>query len=132
MTEGRKKPIRLEINTTLADSSSNEAVEIRSRNSNKSQSQSSRQDQSGVQLTGIVKLRREVKGRAGKPVSVLYGFEDPNAAKEGALKLLQAKLKEILACGGTFNNETKEIVLQVDDLARVRQALVKMGFSVKG
>lgn len=132
MTENRKKPVRLEITTSLLTSSSDDAVQIRDKSSNKSQATATPDGIADVQLVGTVKLRREVKGRAGKPVSVLYGFADPNAAKPGALKLLQAKLKEILACGGTFDDDSKEIVLQVDDLARVRQALGKLGFTVKG
>jgi translation initiation factor 1 (eIF-1/SUI1) len=132
MAENRKKPVRLEITTSLLTSSSDDAVQIRDKGPNKSQSTAANDGNIEVQLVGTVKLRREVKGRAGKPVSVLYGFDDPNVTKPGALKLLQARLKEFLACGGTFDDEAMEIVLQVDDLARVRQALGKLGFTVKG
>lgn len=131
MTEKRKKPIKLEITGELVSTPANDAVAVQVRGSTPTKTQSPAQGTPAA-LTGSVKLRREVKGRAGKPVAVLFGFDDPAAQQPGALKNLQAKLKETLACGGTFDETAGEIILQVDDLEKIRQTLGRMGFRVKG
>lgn len=133
MTTQRKKPIKLEITTDLISSTTNDdAVAVRIRGQAPANAPQKVNVQESISLKGTVKLRRETKGRAGKPVSVLYGFDDPAVSSPGALKSLQARLKEGLACGGTFDDAAGEIVLQVDDLSRVRQFLGKLGFTVKG
>lgn len=134
MTTQRKKPIKLELQGSLISSEPSDAVavQVRGRES-QSSSQTSTNTASGAELkSGVVKLRREVKGRAGKPVSVLYGFTDPAGQDSSALRALQAKLKQTLACGGTCDEQAGEIILQVDDLQRVRQILERLGFTVKG
>ncbi|NBO38403.1 translation initiation factor [bacterium] len=135
MADARKKPIKLEFNTQLISSESPDSVAVQVRGSEGVNSENKGFSGTGIltqPITGSVKLRREVKGRAGKPVSILYGFDDPAAASDVNLKNLQSKLKETLACGGTFDTTEQEIVLQVDDLTRVRKTLEKLGFKVKG
>lgn len=131
MTEKRKKPLKLELSGELISTPSDDGVAVQIRGASPVKAQAARHEEPKM-LTGGVKLRREVKGRAGKPVSVLYGFDDPAAHQQGALKNLQARLKETLACGGTFDEVTGEIILQVDDLERIRQTLSRLGFKVKG
>ena len=134
MTTQRKKPVKLELQGSLISAAPSDAVAVQIRGrENHGKAQPSANTASVAELKGgIVKLRREVKGRAGKPVSVLYDFSDPAGQDASALKALQAKLKQTLACGGTFDEGSGEIILQVDDLQRVRQILVSLGFTVKG
>ena len=80
---------------------------------------------SGDSWKGKVKARREVKGRGGKPVSVLFQFMPSANALQ--LKELCRKLKENLACGGSV--EGNEVLVQVDDFARVQQILMKFEIS---
>lgn len=135
MADARKKPLKLEFETRIVSSDGNASESVKVRGSDASSSSREGRastDSSAIALKGSVKLRREVKGRAGKPVSVLFGFSDANASQAASLKALQAQLKESLACGGTFDEAEGTIVLQVDDLKRVRSALEKLGFDVKG
>ncbi|MBM3382768.1 MAG: translation initiation factor [Betaproteobacteria bacterium] len=132
MSNGRKKPIKLDFETQLIRTDSGALGSTRVQIAGEERPRAQTPDTPPQPLGGTVKLRREVKGRAGKPVSVLHGFSDPNAKHSPSLKELQAKLKKKLACGGTFDEVEGTIVLQVDDLKRVRSALEAMGFDVKG
>jgi translation initiation factor 1 len=64
-----------------------------------------------------------IKRKFGKIVTVVEGLDD----KQVSIKDLTKTLKSKLACGGT----TKEghIELQGDHKSRVKEVLVKMGFS---
>jgi translation initiation factor 1 (eIF-1/SUI1) len=132
MTNGRKKPIKLNFETQLISQDEHGSQSVRVRIAEEESPSARTTDSPPRSLTGTVKLRREVKGRAGKPVSVLHGFSDPNANHAASLKELQARLKEKLACGGTFDESEGTITVQVDDLKRVRAVLEAMGFDVKG
>jgi translation initiation factor 1 (eIF-1/SUI1) len=132
VAEQRKKPVKLEFTSEILSSAPNDALEVRIKGRSAGLAPSPKNTQPPVTIQGTVKLRREVKGRAGKPVSVLFGFDDPAARDFNNLRNLQSKLKETLACGGTADEQTSEIILQVDDLARVRGVLQKLGFQVKG
>ena len=72
------------------------------------------------------KLRMEKKGRGGKTVTVVYGL--PRNA--GFLKDLTQELKRVCGTGGAPGEDSVE--LQGDLRDRVRDVLVKKGFSVKG
>ena len=72
------------------------------------------------------KLRMEKKGRGGKIVTVVYGLPR-NAA---FLKDLAQELKRVCGTGGAPAEDSVE--LQGDLRDRVRDYLVKKGFSVKG
>ena len=72
------------------------------------------------------KLRMEKKGRGGKTVTVVYGLPD----NQPFLKELASELKRACGTGGAPGEDSVE--LQGDLRDRVRDYLVKRGFSVKG
>lgn len=74
----------------------------------------------------VARLRMEKKGRGGKTVTVVYGLPR-NAA---FLKELTQELKRHCGVGGTTAEDAIE--LQGDLRDRVRLALQKKGFVVKG
>ena len=74
----------------------------------------------------VAKLRVEKTGRGGKTVTVVYGL--PN--NQEFLKDLAQDLKRACGTGGTTTEEGVE--LQGDLRDRVRAALAKRGFVVKG
>jgi translation initiation factor 1 len=74
----------------------------------------------------VAKLRTEKKGRGGKTVTVVYGL--PESAK--FLQELSQELKRACGTGGTVVDGGVE--LQGDLRERVRDALVKRGYAVKG
>jgi predicted translation initiation factor SUI1 len=80
---------------------------------------------SGIKKDGIVRVRRESKGRGGKTVTVIYGV--PMAPQE--LSSLAARLKKKCGTGGTVKEGT--IVIQGDVVDAVMPLLEKEGFTVK-
>ena len=74
----------------------------------------------------IAKLRMEKKGRGGKMVTVVYGLPE----NEAFLKELSQELKRACGAGGTVVEGGVEI--QGDLRDRVRDVLVKKGYTVKG
>jgi translation initiation factor 1 len=74
----------------------------------------------------VAKLRMEKKGRGGKAVTVVYDLPK-NAA---FLKELASELKRACGSGGAVVDDTVEI--QGDLRDRVRDHLVKKGWTVKG
>ena len=72
------------------------------------------------------KLRMEKKGRGGKTVTVVYDL--PN--NEAFLKDLAQELKKTCGTGGAVAGNTIE--LQGEQRDRLRDALTKKGFVVKG
>jgi translation initiation factor 1 len=74
----------------------------------------------------IAKLRMEKKGRGGKTVSVVYDLPRNDAF----LKDLCQELKKACGTGGTVYDNTVE--LQGDLRERIREYLMKKGYSVKG
>ena len=74
----------------------------------------------------VAKLRMEKKGRGGKTVTVVYDLPG-NAA---FLKELAGELKRVCGTGGSVADNTVEI--QGDQRERVREVLLKKGWSVKG
>lgn len=74
----------------------------------------------------VARLRTEKKGRGGKTVTVVYGLpQNPEF-----LKQLSQELKRACGAGGTVVEDGIEI--QGDLGARVRAALEKRGYVVKG
>ena len=74
----------------------------------------------------VAKLRMEKKGRGGKTVTVVYGLpRNPEF-----LRQLSQELKRACGAGGTVVEDGIEI--QGDLGARVRAALEKRGYVVKG
>ena len=74
----------------------------------------------------VAKLRMEKKGRGGKTVTVVYGLpRNPEFLRE-----LSQELKRACGAGGTVVEDRVEI--QGDLRDRVREALIKRGYVVKG
>jgi translation initiation factor 1 len=74
----------------------------------------------------VAKLRLEKKGRGGKAVTVVYDLPK----NEAFLKQLAAELKRACGAGGATTADGVEI--QGDLRDRVRDLLVKKGWTVKG
>jgi translation initiation factor 1 len=74
----------------------------------------------------VAKLRTEKKGRGGKTVTVVYGL--PRNAD--FLRELSQGLKRTCGAGGTVLEDGVEIQGDLHD--RVRDALLKRGYVVKG
>ncbi len=74
---------------------------------------------------GIIRIRRETKGRGGKAVTVVDGL--PLAEKE--LKALAKELKKRCGVGGSLKG--MEIEIQGDQRDTLKLELEKRGYSVK-
>lgn len=74
---------------------------------------------------GIVRLRRETKGRGGKAVSIVTGV--PLAGSE--LKALAKVLKQRCGVGGSVKGD--EIEIQGDQREVLKEELEKRGYTVK-
>jgi len=74
---------------------------------------------------GIVRLRRETKGRGGKAVTVITGL----GLADAALRELAKALKQRCGVGGAVKGD--DIELQGDHRAALQVELEKRGFKVK-
>ncbi|EDM28999.1 hypothetical protein LNTAR_14322 [Lentisphaera araneosa HTCC2155] len=74
------------------------------------------------------KIRLEKKGRAGKTVTVIYGFEPVLELVE--MMTLLSDLKKTIGSGGTVKEETLE--LQGDKRRQAASFLQNKNFRVKG
>jgi|TARA_B110000914_G_scaffold139985_1_gene122472 translation initiation factor 1 len=82
--------------------------------------------QSQVTLTdGIVRIRRETKGRKGKGVTTVSGIDLP----EPDLKTLAKQLKQKCSTGGTIKSGVIEV--QGDHRDLLKKELEKRGHNVK-
>ena len=86
-----------------------------------------RQAKKGTDLKsdGIIRIKRETKGRGGKTVTTISGF----AENDDAIKQLASQLKNICGTGGSVKDGV--ILIQGDHREAVRVELTKMGFKVK-
>lgn len=75
---------------------------------------------------GIVRLQRQTKGRAGKPVVVISGLALPPDRLEQVARTLKSKC----GVGGTVKDGN--VVIQGDKRDRIRAELASMGYRVKG
>jgi translation initiation factor 1 len=78
-----------------------------------------------AQGDGVVRIRRETKGRGGKTVTVITGV----LRDEAALKQMTTKLKQLCGTGGTLKDGIIEI--QGDHRDKIQAELIKQGFTVK-
>ena len=78
-----------------------------------------------IQTDGIIRIRRETKGRKGKGVTTVSGF-DLDANK---IKSIAKQLKKACSTGGTVKDGVIEI--QGDHRDKLKQQLDKMGYKVK-
>ena len=78
-----------------------------------------------VPADGVIRIRREVKGRGGKTVTVASGFQ----LDDDRLKQLAAELKRSCGTGGSAKDG--EILIQGDHRETVLAELKKEGFAAK-
>ena len=85
---------------------------------------------------GRLLLRREKKGRGGKTVVVVSGFDTRRDLGASDIAELTRYLKNQLGCGGAVEAGSRgaehEVVLQGDQPARVAELLRARGFRVGG
>lgn len=74
---------------------------------------------------GIVRLKRESKGRGGKGVTLITGVD----LAETELKTLAKELKQLCGTGGTVKNGVIEI--QGEQREKLKPFLEAKGFTVK-
>jgi translation initiation factor 1 len=78
-----------------------------------------------VPADGVIRIRREVKGRGGKTVTVASGFQ----LDDDGLKQLAAELKRRCGTGGSAKDG--EILIQGDHREILLAVLKQKGFAVK-
>ncbi len=74
---------------------------------------------------GIVRVMRDRKGRGGKTVTVITGFQ----ANGDAITTLAQQLKKLCGSGGTVKDGNIEI--QGDHCEKVMEKLIALGYKVK-
>jgi translation initiation factor 1 len=74
---------------------------------------------------GIIRIRREVKGRRGKTVTIVCGFE----SDIGEIKKLAVQLKRLCGTGGSVKDG--EIIIQGDHREAIKKKLEQLAFRVK-
>jgi translation initiation factor 1 len=74
---------------------------------------------------GIIRIRREKKGRKGKIVTVIWGIP----TDESNIKNLAKELKQKCGSGGTVQD--CYILIQGDHLQKISQLLTDKGYKVK-
>ena len=82
-------------------------------------------NRTAVPSDGIIRIRREVKGRKGKQVTVVSGLP----ATDDTLKRTAAHLKRACGSGGSVKDGC--IIIQGDHRDKVQSELCKQGYSVK-
>ena len=78
-----------------------------------------------IKTDGIVRIRRETKGRKGKGMTTVTGVDLP----EKALKHLCSQLKKMCGTGGAIKNGVIEI--QGDNRDKIKATLEQLGHNVK-
>ncbi|WP_338636145.1 translation initiation factor [Spirobacillus cienkowskii] len=123
----KPKPVKLEWQGSISNSlnsSDSEAVSIK----NSEKKNEVLQEKNAKHLSGKAHIKIEKKGRAGKPVIIIYNFSDPESQNQESLKKLCASLKNKLACGGTIENN--EILLTIRDVEKVKAALLSLNIII--
>jgi len=77
-----------------------------------------------VATDGIVRIRRETKGRKGKGVTTVSGLDLP----EAQIKILAKQLKQKCSTGGTVKDGVIEV--QGDHREKLKVELEKLGHNV--
>jgi translation initiation factor 1 len=81
--------------------------------------------QTNIKIDGIIRIQREVKGRKGKTVTIISGFQ----LADDELKNLATKLKRRCGTGGSVKDGV--IIIQGDHRDTLVTELVKRGFKAK-
>lgn len=79
----------------------------------------------GPKIDGVIRIQRETKGRKGKAVTAVYGF---NPATDN-LKQIATQLKRRCGTGGAVKNGV--IIIQGDHRNTIRAELANQGYTVK-
>ncbi len=74
---------------------------------------------------GILRIRREVKGRKGKGVTTIDGFD----LDSSDLKELAARLKRLCGSGGSVKDGV--VIIQGDHRTSLADELTRQGYKVK-
>jgi len=74
---------------------------------------------------GIIRIKREVKGRKGKTVTTISGFRENDTEQ----KRIASELKNRCGTGGSVKDGV--IIIQGDHRETVKDELTKRGFKVK-
>ena len=74
---------------------------------------------------GVIRIRREVKGRKGKTVTAIYGFQ----FDQSNLKALAKQLKQQCGTGGSVKDDM--IIIQGDHRETLMKLLKAQGHNVK-
>jgi translation initiation factor 1 len=74
---------------------------------------------------GVIRIRREVKGRKGKTVTVIYGFQ----YGQNDLQTLAKQLKQQCGAGGSVKDDM--IIVQGDHREKLMKLLKAQGHKVK-
>lgn len=74
---------------------------------------------------GIIRIKREKKGRKGKTVTTISGFRENHAEQ----KRIASELKNRCGTGGSVKDGV--IIIQGDHRETVKDELAKQGFTVK-
>ena len=74
---------------------------------------------------GVLRIKHEVKGRKGKAVTTISGFEE----SDGAIKSLLSELKSCCGTGGSVKDGV--IIIQGDHRATLKALLEQKGFRAK-
>ena len=80
---------------------------------------------SQVKSDGIIRIRREVKGRKGKTVTTISGFD----LDDKALNLLSKQLKQHCGTGGSVKDGV--VIIQGDHRDTIKRLLEGQGYLVK-
>ena len=81
--------------------------------------------QTNIKVDGIIRIQREVKGRKGKTVTIVSGFQ----INDDELKDLAAQLKRRCGTGGSVKDGV--IIIQGDHRDTLVTELEKRGFKAK-
>ncbi|MBT8351625.1 MAG: translation initiation factor Sui1 [Deltaproteobacteria bacterium] len=81
--------------------------------------------QSNIQFDGIIRIRRELKGRKGKTVISISGFQEGT----DNLKQIAKNLKNQCGTGGSIKDGI--IIIQGDHRQTIQRELQKQGFKIK-
>jgi translation initiation factor 1 len=80
---------------------------------------------SQIKPDGIIRIRREVKGRKGKTVTTISGF----LLSDNDLNLLSKQLKRHCGTGGSFKDGV--VIIQGDHRDTIKSLLEGQGYLVK-
>lgn len=103
-----------------------EMPEPQAEEKNKDTEATQNSDSESAKRKRVLTLFYETKGRAGKPATIIAGFDEEDDAEAADVA---RTLKQKLGCGGSSRGG--EILLQGDRRQKARELLSKMGYKLK-